>query len=117
MIQTTTEKLFAPDPQQEVYHYLRNTFQIIIIKLFETPDTLTTQTIHKAISDFIQRIKETKPNELPQNIKTSLIEKFQPLLNVTNLPDLQKQFKDLYCQYDPDTCNRLKNLKPQRSLI
>ena len=111
------EHPLTSDPRREVLHHLRNAFQVIVRKMFDTPNSLTTDEVLKAIQIFIQRIKQTPLNEVPEDVKQEIIQVLQPLTKIANLSVLIEKFKTFYCQYDPDTCNRLKNPKPQRSLI
>ncbi len=117
MTQNQTETQSSLSPQQELYHHLRNTFQVIIRKFFDKPDTLSVQEIHMAIKVFVARIKNNSSDRHSPDETTQLINQFSQLLNIRNLTNLKDKFKEVYCKYDPDTCQRMANPQPQKSLI
>ncbi len=117
MVQNQTEVQQSLTPEEGPYHFLRNSFQPVVPKLFDNPETITVMEVHTAIQKFLKRVKKNGLNTLPPNEKEQLFSEFNQLLEVTNLPTLIDNFKDVYCQYDPATCQRMSSSNPQHSLI
>ncbi len=117
MVQNQTETPQPIIPDGKLDHHLRNGFQSIIPKLFDKPEILTTSRIHTAIQKFLERVKNDGLGTVPSETKEQLFSEFTQLLDIEDLSILIESLKKLYCQYDPDTCQRMSNPNPQQSLI